>query len=160
MCVARLLCRSRCGCRRSSSKPHPSPKRDEIAHCNGWHADHRGALPFEEWAVGDAPIKAAAAEFDKFANVAVGKTIAEVVKAFENLPYSPGPRFALVAKGLGLSPESLLTGPILSNSAIAGPLARALGIGIGLSDEEWREAHAIAFYASKARQEEKNAATR
>jgi hypothetical protein len=127
-------------------------KRHEIAHCNGWHADHRGALPLEEWAVGDAPIKAAAAEFDKFARVAVGKTVAEVVKAFENLPSDPGTRFALAAKGLGLSPESLLTGPILSNPATAGPLARALGIGTELSDEEWREAHALAFYASKARQ--------
>jgi hypothetical protein len=26
-------------------------KRHEIAHCNGWAADHWGALPYEEWAV-------------------------------------------------------------------------------------------------------------
>jgi hypothetical protein len=128
-------------------------RRHEIAHCNGWHADHRGALPFEEWAA-DTPIKTAAAEFDKFASVAVGKTVAEIAKAFENMPFSPGPRFALVAKGFGLSPESLLTSPILSNPAIAGPLARALGIGINLSENEWVQAHADAFYAAKARQAE------
>jgi hypothetical protein len=28
-------------------------KRHEIAHCNGWPADHRGALPYEEWAETD-----------------------------------------------------------------------------------------------------------
>jgi hypothetical protein len=26
-------------------------RRHEIAHCNGWPADHRGALPHQEWAV-------------------------------------------------------------------------------------------------------------
>jgi hypothetical protein len=26
-------------------------KRHEIGHCNGWPADHWGALPYEEWAV-------------------------------------------------------------------------------------------------------------
>jgi hypothetical protein len=26
-------------------------KRHAIAHCNGWSADHGGALPYEEWAV-------------------------------------------------------------------------------------------------------------
>lgn len=24
--------------------------RHEIAHCNGWPGDHKGALPYEEWA--------------------------------------------------------------------------------------------------------------
>jgi hypothetical protein len=35
--------------------------RHEIAHCNGWPADHRGALPIEDWALMDpeeAPHKA------------------------------------------------------------------------------------------------------
>jgi hypothetical protein len=27
--------------------------RHEIAHCNGWPGDHRGALPIEDWAVFD-----------------------------------------------------------------------------------------------------------
>ena len=29
--------------------------RHEIAHCNGWPADHRGALPAEDWAAGPTP---------------------------------------------------------------------------------------------------------
>jgi hypothetical protein len=38
-------------------------------------------------------------------------------------------------------------------ASIASAISRqVLGIGTELSDEEWREAHAIAFYASKARQ--------
>jgi hypothetical protein len=33
-------------------------RRHEIAHCNGWPADHKGALVYEEW-VTDAPKPAA-----------------------------------------------------------------------------------------------------
>jgi hypothetical protein len=29
--------------------------RHEIAHCNGWPGDHRGALPIEDWALADPP---------------------------------------------------------------------------------------------------------
>jgi hypothetical protein len=29
--------------------------RHEIAHCNGWPGDHRGALPIEDWALMDPP---------------------------------------------------------------------------------------------------------
>jgi hypothetical protein len=44
----------------------------EIAHCNGWPADHRGALPF----IG--AVRNAASQFDGFAFSAVRKTVAEV----------------------------------------------------------------------------------
>jgi hypothetical protein len=135
-------------------------RRHEIAHCNGWPADHRGALPLEEWASDDTPVKDAASQFDKFAIGAVGKTVAEVAKVVDTLPFNPGRPFSLAAEGLGLTPESKITGAILSNPATAGPLAKAAGIGRNLSDEEWVQAHADAFYASKARQAEKNAATR
>jgi hypothetical protein len=79
------------------------------------------------------------------------------------LPFSPvspgseGRRFALVAKGVGLAPESKLTREVLSDPAIIGPLARALGIGTDLSENEWVQAHAIAFYASKARSKARQA---
>jgi hypothetical protein len=126
-------------------------KRHEIAHCNGWPADHRGALPYEEWA-SDDQIKSVASQFDKFASNAVGKTIAEVAEVVESLPFVPGRPFSLAAAGLGLTPKSKITGAILSNPVTARPLAKAVGIGRDLSDDEWRQAHAIAFYASKARQ--------
>ena len=133
--------------------------RHEIAHCNGWPADHRGALPLEEWASDDTPVKATASRFDKFADYVLGKTVAEVAKIVDNLPFSPTPGpFSLAAAGIGLTPESKITGAILSNPATARPLAKAVGIGTDLSDDEWRQAHADAFYASKARQAE-NAAT-
>jgi hypothetical protein len=32
--------------------------RHEIAHCNGWPGDHRGALPIEDWALMDPPEEA------------------------------------------------------------------------------------------------------
>jgi hypothetical protein len=50
---------------------------------------------------------------------------------------------------IGLTPESQLTEQILSDPATAVPLARAAGIGTGLSDEQWRQAHALAFQARK-----------
>jgi hypothetical protein len=128
-------------------------KRHEIAHCNGWPADHGGALPYEEWAINDTPVKAAASQFPKFALSAFGKTVAEVAKG---LPY--GRLFFVAAAELGLAPESHITGQLLSNPVTARALAVSAGIGYGLSDEEWREAHAIAFYASKARQAENAAA--
>jgi hypothetical protein len=31
--------------------------RHEIAHCNGWPGDHRGARPFEDWAQDPVPVK-------------------------------------------------------------------------------------------------------
>ena len=135
-------------------------KRHEIAHCNGWPADHRGALPYEEkaWAAGDAPTKTAAAEFDRFASGAVGKTIAEIATNLAQSNWTTAAQFVIAAKGIDLAPESLLTGQMLSNPATAGPLARALGIGTDLSENEWIQAHAIAFYADKARRTEKNAA--
>jgi hypothetical protein len=132
-------------------------RRHEIAHCNGWPADHRGALPYEEWA-SDDQIKSVASQFDKFASNAVGKTIAEVAEVVESLPFVPGRPFSLAAAGLGLTPKSKITGAILSNPVTARPLAKAVGIGRDLSDDEWGQAHAIAFQASKARQAENAAA--
>jgi hypothetical protein len=130
-------------------------RRHEIAHCNGWPADHRGALPYEEWASDYPSIKVVAAKFDEFARSALGKTFAEIDKVVENLPFVPAGRpFSLAAAELGLMPESPITSAILSNPATARPLAKAAGIGNHLSDDEWREAHAIAFYAAKARQAE------
>jgi hypothetical protein len=126
-------------------------KRHEIAHCKGWPADHRGALPYEEWA-SDTAVKTAASQFDKFATGAVGKTVAEIAKVVDILPSNPGRPFSLAAEGLGLTPESKITGAILSNPATAGPLAKAAGIGRDLSADEWVEAHALAFYAAKGRQ--------
>jgi hypothetical protein len=67
-------------------------------------------------------------------------------------------QFVTAAKGVGLAPESQLTRQVLSNPATARPLGKAAGIGVALSDEEWRQAHAIAFQASKARQAENAAA--
>jgi hypothetical protein len=57
------------------SKPHDSRsnsssvtklvKRHEMAHCNGWPADHHGALPYVEWAeVPDKPATANPAKQD------------------------------------------------------------------------------------------------
>ena len=134
-------------------------RRHEIAHCNGWPDNHPGALPFEEWASDYPSIKVVAAKFDEFARNALGKTFAEIDKVVENLPFVPAGRpFSLAAAELGLTPESPITSAILSNPATARPLAKAAGIGNHLSDDEWREAHAIAFYASKARQAENAAA--
>jgi hypothetical protein len=117
-------------------------KRHEIAHCNGWPADHRGALPFEEWATDGTP----ASQFDSFARIVVGKTVAEVAKG---LPQNVAWLFPIAALRIGLAPQSQLTGQVLSDPATAGSLARAAGIGTDLSDEHWRQAHALAFQASK-----------
>jgi hypothetical protein len=137
-------------------------KRHEIAHCNGWPADHPGATSYEEWAV------SAAFNFDNFARQAVGKTVAEVAEMLAQIDAPPylsaedgrrfAARFVIAARSIGLTRESRITGAILSNPATAMPLGKALDIGANLSDKEWRQAHAIAFYASKARQAENAAA--
>jgi hypothetical protein len=127
-------------------------KRHEIAHCNGWPADHRGALPYEEWASDGTP----ASQFDSFARIVVGKTVAEVAKG---LPQNVAWLFPIAAAGIGLTPESQITREILSNPLTARPLAWIAGIGRDLSDDGWGQAHAIAFQASKARQAENAAAT-
>ena len=31
--------------------------RHELGHCNGWPGDHKGALPYDEWAAGRRPVK-------------------------------------------------------------------------------------------------------
>jgi hypothetical protein len=67
-------------------------------------------------------------------------------------------RFVIAARSIGLARESKITGAILSNPVTARSLAKALDIGTNLSDEDWRAAHAQAFYASKARQAENAAA--
>jgi hypothetical protein len=133
-------------------------KRHEVAHCNGWHADHRGALPYEEWAPADntytltapPPVLNAASHFDKFALSAVAKTVAEVAGNLDRR----AAQFIMAAKGIGLAPQSQLTGQVLSDPATAVPLARAAGIGTDLSDKQWQEAHALALQTSRTRQAE------
>jgi hypothetical protein len=133
-------------------------KRHEIGHCNGWPGDHGGALPYEEWGATDKTdtptvpprVMDAASQFDEFARWAVGKTVGEVAITWSNKLASA--QFLKAAKGIGLTPESRLTGQVLSNPAKAMPLARVRGIGTDLSDEQWWQAHALAFQASKARQ--------
>jgi hypothetical protein len=145
---------------KAAGYPPELVRRHEIAHCNGWPADHRGALPAEEWAVTDV-----ASQFDNFARSVVGKTVSEVADSLAQLvlPFAPaGPRlaaqFVIAAKGIGLVPKSKITSQVLSNPVTARPLAKAVGIGTDLSDDEWRRLHAIAFQASKARQAENAAA--
>ena len=133
-------------------------RRHEIAHCNGWPGDHRGALPIEDWAPEDnaytptapPPVLNAALHFDKFALSAVTKTVAEVAGNLDQR----AAQFITAAKGIGLAPQSQLTGQVLSDPATAVPLARAAGIGTDLSDEQWQEAHALALQTSRARQAE------
>jgi hypothetical protein len=133
-------------------------RRHEIGHCNGWPADHAGSLPAEEWGATDKTdtptvpprVMDAASQFDEFAHWAVGKTVGEVAITWGNKLASA--QFLKAAKGIGLTPESRLTGQVLSNPAKAMPLARVRGIGTDLSDEQWWQAHALAFQASKARQ--------
>ena len=132
--------------------------RHETAHCNGWPGDHRGALPIEDWAPEDnaytptapPPVLNAASHFDKFALGAVTKTVAEVAGNLDQR----AAQFITAAKGIGLAPQSQLTGQVLSDPATAVPLARAAGIGTDLSDEQWQQAHALALQASRARQAE------
>jgi hypothetical protein len=96
-----------------------------------------------------ASIADVAAQFDKFAVGAVGKTVAEVANS---LPWTYSWLFPVAAAGLGLTPESQITRQILSDPAMAMPLAKVAGIGTDLPDDQWRQAHALAFQASKARQ--------
>ena len=132
--------------------------RHETGHCNGWPGDHRGALPIEDWAPEDnaytptapPPVLNAASHFDKFALGAVTKTVAEVAGNLDQR----AAQFIMAAKGIGLAPQSQLTGQVLSDPATAVPIARAAGIGTDLSDEQWQQAHALALQASRARQAE------
>jgi hypothetical protein len=130
--------------------------RHETAHCNGWPNDHRGALPIEDWApdATDAlestpPVMKVAAQFDNFARSAVGKNVMDVA---DNLSRINKAQFISAAVAIGLTPGSQLTGHILSDPAIAVPLARAAGIGIDLPELEWQQAHALASQTSRARQ--------
>jgi hypothetical protein len=104
-------------------------KRHEIAHCNGWPADHPGALAFEEWATDGTP----ASQFDSFARIVVGKTVAEVARS---LPQNVAWLFPIAAAGIGLTPESPITKAILSNPVTARPLAWIAGIDRDLTDED------------------------
>jgi hypothetical protein len=95
----------------------------------------------------------------------VGKTVAEIATIFAqiDLPFAPaGPKlaaqFVKAAKGIGLTRESQITKTILSDPATAKALAKGIGIGASLSDDDWRKAHALAFRTSKARQAENAAA--
>jgi hypothetical protein len=133
-------------------------RRHEIAHCNGWPADHRWALPYEEWAVDADTVTVVASKFDEFASGVLGKTFAEIDKIVDNVPFAPSRPFSLAAAELGLTPKSKITRAILSNPATARPLAKAAGIGNHLSDDEWREAHALAYQTARARQAENAAA--
>jgi hypothetical protein len=111
-------------------------RRHEIAHCNGWPADHPGATPYEEWA------ERAASNFDNFARDAVGKTVAEIAEILAQIdarPYiSPedgrrlAARFVIAARSIGLARESRITGAILSNPVTARVLTKALGVGLSV----------------------------
>jgi hypothetical protein len=135
---------------RTAGFPLDLAVRHETAHCNGWPADHKGALPFEP------PVLNAASQFDEFAFNAVRKTVAEVAKNLA-LNDKRAARFVVAAKGIGLAPESKITGEMLTDPATAAPLARAAGIGTNLSDDQWRLAHALAVLSARARQAEKAA---
>jgi hypothetical protein len=133
--------------------------RHETAHCNAWPNDHRGALPIEDWApenmdtpTGPPPVTKVAAQFDDFARSAVGKTVREVANNLARSNMTAAGHFPIAAIRVGLTPESLLTRQVLSDPAFAVPLAKAAGIGTDLSDEQWREAYALAFQTSTARQ--------
>ena len=132
--------------------------RHEIAHCNGWPADHKGAQVFEDWAstppTTTDPVQYAASQFDEFAFNAVRKTVAEVAKNLAQSNKRAAAQFVVAAKGVGLAPESQVTGQVLIDPAAAAALARAVGIGTDLSDDQWQQAHAIAVQASRARQAE------
>jgi hypothetical protein len=123
----------------------------EIAHCNGWPGDHRGALPFK------GAVQNAASQFDNFAFNAVRKTVAEVANNLAQSDKAAGAQFIMAAKHMGLTPESQLTPQVLGDPATAAPLGRAAGIGTNLSDDQWQQAHAIALQISRARQAEKAA---
>lgn len=132
--------------------------RHEVAHCNGWPGDHRGALPIDE-ALDDADVPdnqpsvmTVASQFDKFALSAVGKTVAEVASNLAQNDWTAAAQFVVAAKGLGIGPEAKVTGAVLSNPVSAEPLGRAVGIGGNLSVDQWREAHALALQTSRARQ--------
>jgi hypothetical protein len=148
--------------------------RHEIAHCNGWPGDHKGALPI--WALIHPPdvtpddtdtptepprgggglglflmVMDAASKIDNFGINAVGKTVAEVANNLAQSNKTVVVQFVTAAKAQGLSPKSKITAQILSNPATARPLAKALGIGANLRDDHWQDAHAIALAASRAR---------
>ena len=128
-------------------------KRHEIGHCNGWPADHKGARAWQDWAKTETEGSPgmAAALFDG----AVRQTVAKVAYTLGH----KADRFIAAAKGIGLTPESQVTPEILTDPATAVPLARAAGIGTNLTDEQWKEAHAVAVYASRARQPNPGQAT-
>jgi hypothetical protein len=131
----------------------PDRVRDhEIAHCNGWPADHRGALAFK------GAVLNAALQFDNFAFNAVRKTVAEVAGDLAKSDGTAAAQFVIAAKGIGLTPESKLTPEVLSDSATAGVLAKAIGLGAYLTDEQWKQAHNIALQTARKRQAEKAAA--
>jgi hypothetical protein len=125
--------------------------RHEMGHCNGWRG-HSGArsrlaeLPFASDNVVDT-----VSQFDNFARNAVGKTVAQVANTLAKSDWTAA-KFVLAAKGIGRASDDQVNKEILSNPDTARSLARAAGIGTDLSDEQWREAHAIAFQASRARQ--------
>ena len=121
---------------KAAGYPPELVRRHEIAHCNGWPADHPGATPYEEWA------ERAASNFDNFARDAVGKTVAEIAEILAQIdarPYiSPedgrrlAARFVIAARSIGLARESRITGAILSNPVTARVLTKALGVGLSV----------------------------
>jgi hypothetical protein len=82
-----------------------------------------------------------ALQFDEFARRAVGKTVAEVADYLQQSNMLAAGQFAVAAARIGFMPQAQLTPEVLSNPVFAVPLARAAGIGTGLSDEQWRQAH-------------------
>jgi hypothetical protein len=88
--------------------------------------------------------------FDAFARAAQGKSIADVAAQSGN--QTTAARLLNAAGQQGMSPDATLTGPLLSDPAVAMPLARALGIGADMPDGHWLQAHAAAFQMDKARQ--------
>jgi hypothetical protein len=98
------------------------------------------------------PVLNAARQFDKFALAAVRKSVADVTNNLAQSNKTVAARFAMAAKRIDLTPESQLTGEILSDPARAETLGRGAGIGTDLSDEGWQQAHEIAVETSRTRQ--------
>ncbi len=91
----------------------------------------------------------AASKFDAFGQANLNKTVAEAAASTGD--QTSAAKFLYAAKGLGLSPDAKLTPQILSDPDTAMPLGKAVGIGTDLPDDQWQQAHADAFQASKAR---------
>ena len=117
-------------------------------------ADQRASSPFPpatRQQLEDPVLEDASAKYDEFASGSFNKTVGEVAKALGN--QTQAAQFIAAAKGLGLGPDSPLTGELLSDPEKSRPLAAAIGIGSALSPEQWRMAHQKAYHTALQRQE-------